>query len=98
MAWFYLSFASADNFLGACVVEARDAKTAVVVASACGLNPGGEIVVLQSPDGTPGPHPTYRLLSREDLGEGSMRLGDIIDGGGIMPADALCVTDPRLVN
>lgn len=95
--WFYLSFADAERFLGACVVEAESAADAPKVARAHGINPGGDVLVIPSPDGTPGPHPTYRLLSRSELGAGAT-LGELRARGFQPPADAIQVTDPRTVN
>jgi hypothetical protein len=96
--WFYLSFADADRFLGACVVEAESAKEAPRVASAHGINPGGEVLIIPSPDGGPGPHPTYRLLSRSELGDGTASMGELRERGIVPPDDVLVVTDPRTVN
>lgn len=38
----WLSFATEDAFLGACIVEAPDFRSALVASHAKGLNPGGE--------------------------------------------------------
>jgi hypothetical protein len=92
MPWFYLSFASATDFIGACVVEAADERDAVTVSHVRRINPGGEVMILRSPDGTPGPHPTYKLLTREELGEGAT-LGELRDRGMIPPEDALIIPE-----
>lgn len=100
MGWFYLSFASRDQFLGACVVEAASAQEAPLIASARGINPGGQVLILSS-DG-PGPLPPYRLFSRaalnQLLGDGGATMGELLDRGFHLPADALVVTDPREIN
>jgi hypothetical protein len=81
MTWFYLSFASETGFLGACIVEAEDALNAVQVATACSLNPGGAVAILPTPGNVPGPHPTYTLLTREQLGEDPATLDDLREAG-----------------
>ncbi len=95
MPWFYLSFASKEKFLGGCIVEARSAEEAPRVAAAHGINPGGEVLVIPSPEpDRPGPLPTYRLLSRAEMGDGSTMAG-LRDEGMSPPDDALLVTDPK---
>jgi hypothetical protein len=42
--WFYLSFATDYEFLGAAVVRAQGFLTAVQRASGLGINPGGDVV------------------------------------------------------
>jgi hypothetical protein len=42
--WFYLSFATQDEFLGAAIVRAHGILTAVQRASELGIYPGGEIM------------------------------------------------------
>jgi hypothetical protein len=85
--WFYLSFADDEGFRGACVVEALDELDAVLVAHEHGINPGGEVMLLPTPGNVPGPLPTYRLLSRAELGEGKT-LGELQDAGFVPPEDA----------
>jgi hypothetical protein len=48
MLW-YLSFIDPNGFLGATVVEATDATSALAVATEAGRNPGGEAMVLPVP-------------------------------------------------
>ena len=74
MAWFYLSFADDDAFRGACVVEAASAEDAVTVSWQRGINPGGEIMLIETDDEPP--LPKYRLLSKEEIGPGAT-LGDL---------------------
>jgi hypothetical protein len=96
MTWFYLSFASETGFLGACVVEAEDALNAVQVATACGINPGGEAMILPTPGNVPGPDPTYTLLTREQLGDGAT-LGELADVGLYPPRDAALLSESNNV-
>ena len=42
----YLSFAGAEGFLGACYVEAEEMEEAVRRTWTLGINPGGEILIL----------------------------------------------------
>ena len=93
MPWFYLSFASATEFLGACVVEATDSLDAPLVAHARGCNPGGEVLILPTPDNKPGHLEPYKLLSKAELGEGET-LGELRDRGAI-PRKEITLTDLR---
>ena len=47
--WWYLSFASAEGFLGVCWVKAGGLVTAAQVAHACGINPGGQVAAKPLP-------------------------------------------------
>ena len=51
MKWFYLSFASEDSFLGACVVRAESVAGAITKSHLLGINPGGEVLAIESPMG-----------------------------------------------
>lgn len=65
--WFYLSFAE-EEFHGACIVEANDIVTAVKVAHALEINPGGQVRGHQIPeDAIYDPKYRNRLLSKKDL-------------------------------
>ncbi len=46
---FYLSFAAPDRFLGGLIVCAASLEDAVVIATAAGLNPGGEVLGVPAP-------------------------------------------------
>lgn|SRR3990167_4970688 len=50
MGLFYLSFAKPGKFLGIALVYADDALSAVKEAGLMGINPGGEIAVLELHD------------------------------------------------
>lgn len=50
MPLFYISFATDDALLGATVVEAANEAGAFIVATARGLNPGGQAAMLAVPD------------------------------------------------
>lgn len=45
----WLSFASDDGFLGACIVPGSDVATAAMAAHALGINPGGEVLGIPTP-------------------------------------------------
>jgi len=47
LAWWWLSFADEEKFLGVVVLQAPDGLTAVKVAHLLGVNPGGEVAVMQ---------------------------------------------------
>jgi hypothetical protein len=49
MTLWYLSFASETEFLGATVIEADSGMEAWTKATLRGLNPGGEVMMLQVP-------------------------------------------------
>ena len=49
LGWFYLSFASDYQFLGAAIVWAHGILTAVERASRLGINPGGEVLCYAIP-------------------------------------------------
>lgn len=49
MLW-YISFVEDETFAGATVVEAVSAEHAIMVATARGLNPGGEALVIEVPE------------------------------------------------
>lgn len=79
--WFYISFAShARGHLGSTVVEASDEKNAIGVATARGINPGGEAMI-QRITKKQNKLPIieslrYRLLSKEELKvQGAVRIG-----------------------
>jgi hypothetical protein len=49
LGWFYLSFATGHEFLGAAIVWAHGLLTAVERASDLGINPGGEVMCCPIP-------------------------------------------------
>lgn len=85
MPLFYLSFArtrAEGGFLGATVIEGRDAKDAHANATLRGLNPGGFVAILEVPKHLEeeSDFAAYRnrLVGREEvLARGGNRLGDI---------------------
>jgi hypothetical protein len=82
MAYWYISFATDTDFLGATVVEATSANNALAVATLRGLNPGGEAAIMQIPAGgenDPGRRiMTNRLVGRaEMMARGATRLADM---------------------
>lgn len=64
MAHFYLSFATDAGFRGATVVEAVSEQDAVLVATAMGRNPGGEVMIVEVPDEAMGAPDTKVLLTK----------------------------------
>ena len=70
MKWFWLSFADADRFLGAVLVPAHSFVEAIKVSWILGLNPGGDVLPVEAPDGfQPRAGWAERLLSRADCEE-----------------------------
>lgn len=73
--WWWLSFCDADRpvgqqFLGACLVQARGVILAAQEAHMRGCNPGGEVRILEaSADFQPKPGWANRLLSRKECEE-----------------------------
>lgn len=76
MGYYYMSFTDAElpegsRFLGACIVEAADLPTAITKTHVLGINPGGDILVVDIPDPTTCPVPIAvvenRLLSVKEL-------------------------------
>ncbi len=54
MAWWYLSFCDpekpkSEQFLGACVINAATMTQAVTESHYRGLNPGGEVAIVEIP-------------------------------------------------
>jgi hypothetical protein len=65
----YLSFATDDEFLGGCVVEAYGIATAIVRTHVLGINPGGEVMGVPVPEEDRDRLPHDRLLTREEIEE-----------------------------
>jgi hypothetical protein len=78
--WWYLSFADDERFRGACVVEASDFLSAVMVTHVHRINPGGQVLGGEiPPDRIPAERFRNRLLSKADVTEmepDSMSLGE----------------------
>jgi hypothetical protein len=82
MTYFYISFATDEGFRGGTVVQADDAKGAVMEATTRGLNPGGEAAIMEVP-----PEAEFepdilamvnKLLGRDEIEQqGGQRLGDL---------------------
>lgn len=79
MAYWYISFATDTDFLGATVVEATSANNALAVATLRSLNPGGEAAIMQIPENDPGSRiMKNRLVGRaEMMARGATRLADM---------------------
>lgn len=92
--WYYLSFASKTEFLGACVVEAATPEDALTVTHERGINPGGEVMILPTPGNETPPFPKYKLLSKAQLGEGAT-LGELRAQGLAPPEDAVMIDAER---
>jgi hypothetical protein len=83
--WWWLSFATAEQFLGVAVVEAVTFEDAIRAARARGCNPGGEVQAQRLPgDHRIGPEYRNRLLSASDIdamrqswGEDANSMGDV---------------------
>jgi len=82
---YYMSFADEEGFRGAVIVEARGPVTALAIANILGINPGGQVVTIEIPPGSPmlsTPEAWNRLLSRQDVENfwgGAKRLGDLTE-------------------
>lgn len=98
MTLFYLSFATDEGFQGATVVCADDAQDAVIEASFRGLNPGGQVMVVEIPPEIESKPDVVMLFNRlagkeEMMAAGGMRLGDLPeDAQDILQemADVIC--------
>lgn len=71
-AWWYLSFADEDRFLGGAYIQAFGTMSAVTTATVLGLNPGGEVAAWGPiPDEQMNLHVPVenrmRLLSKEEI-------------------------------
>lgn len=68
---FWMSFADPDlpegsQFLGVVIIRAENIAAAITLSHANGLNPGGEIEILEMPDNVaPPPEWMDRLLDRD---------------------------------
>lgn len=79
--WYYLSFATAERFLGAAVVKAEQMREALFESNRLNINPGGEVLGFGIPVGfVPPPEARERLLTKEEVRSfwpDAERLGDI---------------------
>ena len=73
MSYWWLSFVDnrrpqGQRFLGATIVVAADVKDAVQEARRLGINPGGEVSLIEFPAAVP-PNPNWinRLVSKAEL-------------------------------
>jgi len=78
--WHYCSFAG-ETFLGALFIEGHGPTDISVRSHHMGLNPGGEMMCIELPDGAPLPEEKYRnrLLSKQELKEA---VGEIVKSDG----------------
>jgi hypothetical protein len=66
--WMYLSFAGVNDFNGAVFIEAFGLITAIIRCNELGINPHGEVVGVDVPEGgLPAEEYRNRVLSLEDL-------------------------------
>jgi hypothetical protein len=66
--WMYLSFAGPDTFNGAVYIEAFGLITAIIRCNELGINPHGEVIGVDVPEGKlPAAEYLNRVLSLEDL-------------------------------
>lgn len=84
MTYFYISFATAEEFLGATVVDGKDPEDAVREASRRGVNPGGEAAIFGLGDDFDPDDPDHkpflnRLVEKEEMitKHGGVRHGDM---------------------
>ena len=75
MTFWYLSFATETEFLGATIVEADDAKGAFAEATDRGLNPGGQVAMFEVTPGSENRAEARGLLNRLCDLEEMRRLG-----------------------
>lgn len=71
---FYLSFAGDDGWIGCVHTEANNAMEAVLKTHVLGINPGGEVAIIElpqsvfeCPEGARILHVLDRLLGREEM-------------------------------
>lgn len=68
LQWYYGSFATEKDFLGAVVMQAHGPVTLALGAHRLGINPGGQLLALSLPnEELPGKKWRNRLLSREQV-------------------------------
>lgn len=67
MTWWWLSFAG-PHFLGCATVQGADEMSAILHARALGIDPGGDVMALESPTeyGDPPAQYANRLLNAEE--------------------------------
>ena len=63
---FWLSF-SGEKFLGVAVIDAKTATAAIQKSHRLGINPGGEVMVIEMPPAEAKPYPRNKLLPRKWL-------------------------------
>jgi hypothetical protein len=67
MRWIYLSFAGTEGWRGAIIVEAQGITSALILCNTLGINPHGEVLGRDVPDGvTVKADYCYRLLDKEE--------------------------------
>ena len=76
MKWFWLSFGDpgTGKWLGGCWIDAPPGSDPIRLSHERGLNPGGEVHVLQLGEGDEAPPPEQqgRLLQKSDFPEGEL--------------------------
>ncbi len=82
MTYWYISFATDEGFRGATVVEATSAQSALAVATLRGLNPGGQVAILQVPPGAESDPDKRAMMNRlvgraEMIARGAERYADL---------------------
>lgn len=65
--WWYLSFASTDQFLGATAVMGSDEMDAISNSIQLGLNPGGEVLAIPLDDEVPTELRNALITSKSEL-------------------------------
>jgi len=70
LGWWYLSYADKTKFRGGAIISAHGFTSAVYVANALKISPGGEVQgVPIPPDRLPAESYRYRLLTLDELRE-----------------------------
>ena len=77
----WLSFATEERFLGACVVEAYGIITAVLETHRLKINPGGSVAAWSLPSEPDLSRWANQLLTRRDVGEMDAWLDENYPGG-----------------
>lgn len=67
MRWWYLSFATDDGFRGGCFLEAQGEGLAILRSHELGINPGGQVLIIEAGDHLPPEDMRNRLLTRSEV-------------------------------
>lgn len=78
--WWYLSFAGEEGFRGGLFLKGRGFADCIRESHNLGLNPGGEVMIMEVPkrNGLPAANYRYKLLDKKELQAAFREKGGIV--------------------